>query len=90
MIFAFFVENHLLGITKLSFLVLWFKLQALQGKGLIFLLLFAFFVENHLLRNAIDHEMISTVILSLPLIQEGQFSVTGKRMCTILVNRLED
>ena len=32
----------------------------------------------------------STVILSLPLIQEGQLSVSGKRMCTILVNRLED
>ena len=24
------------------------------------------------------------------LIQEGQLSVSGKRMCTILVNRLED
>ena len=32
---------------------------------------------------------ISTVILSLPLIQEGQLSVSGERMCTILVNRLE-
>ena len=31
----------------------------------------------------IDHEIFSTVILSLPLIQEGQFSVSGKRMCTI-------
>ena len=41
------------------------------------------FVEN-------DHEIFSTVILSLPLIQEGQLSVTGERMCTILVNRLED
>ena len=30
------------------------------------------------------------VILSLPLIQEGQLSVSGERMCTILVNRLED
>ena len=30
-----------------------------------------------------------TVILSLPLIQEGQLSVSGERMCTILVNRLE-
>ena len=30
------------------------------------------------------------VILSLPLIQEGQLSVSGDRMCTILVNRLED
>ena len=45
--FAFFVENHLLGNTKLSFLDLW----ALQAKGLIFLLMFAFFVENHLLGN---------------------------------------
>ena len=35
----------------------------------------------------IDHEIFSTVILSLPLIQEGQLS---ERICTILVNRLED
>ena len=38
----------------------------------------------------IDREIFSTVILSLPLIQEGQLSVSSKRMCTILVNRLED
>ena len=38
----------------------------------------------------IDHELFSTVILSLPLIQEGQLSVFGERMCTILVNRLEN
>ena len=38
----------------------------------------------------IDHEIFSTVILSLPLIQEGQLSVSGKRMCTILVIHLED
>ena len=38
----------------------------------------------------IDHEIFSTVILSLPLIQEGQLSVSGKRMGTILVIRLED
>ena len=38
----------------------------------------------------IDHEIFSTVILFLPLIQEGQLSVSGERMCTILVNRLED
>ena len=42
-----------------------------------------FFVET-------DHEIFSTVILSLPLIQEGQLSVSGERMCTILVNRLEE
>ena len=28
----------------------------------------------------IDHEIFSTVSLSLPLIQEGQLSVSGKRM----------
>ena len=38
----------------------------------------------------IDHEIFSTVILPLSLIQEGQLSVSGKRMCTILVNRLEN
>ena len=37
----------------------------------------------------IDREIFFTVILSLPLIQEGQLSVSGERMCTILVNRLE-
>ena len=38
----------------------------------------------------IDHEIFSTVILSLPLIQEWQLSVSGERTCTILVNRLGD
>ena len=38
----------------------------------------------------IDHEIYSTVILSRPLTQEKQLSVSGERMCTILVNRLED
>ena len=40
----------------------------------------------------IDHEIhvSSMVILSLPHIQEGQLSVSGERMSTILVNRLED
>ena len=38
----------------------------------------------------IDHEIFSTVILSLRLIQEGQLSVSGERMCTIMVNHLED
>ena len=28
------------------------------------------------------HEIISTAIISLPLIQVGQLSVTGERMCT--------
>ena len=30
----------------------------------------------------IYHEMISMVILPLPLIQEGQMSVSGESMCT--------
>ena len=29
-----------------------------------------------------DHKIFSMVILSLPLIQEGQLSVSGERMCT--------
>ena len=37
-----------------------------------------------------DYEIFSSVVLSLPLIQEGQLSVSGERVCTILVNRLED
>ena len=37
-----------------------------------------------------DNKIFSTVILSLLLFQEGQLSVSGKRMCTILVNCLED
>ena len=38
----------------------------------------------------IDHELLSTVILPLPLIQEGQLSVSGESLCTLLVNHLED
>ena len=37
----------------------------------------------------IDHEIFSIVVLSLPLIQEGRCH-SGERMCTILVNHLED
>ena len=36
----------------------------------------------------IDHEIFSTAILSLPLIQEGQLSVSGESMCTILLRGL--
>ena len=38
----------------------------------------------------IDQEIFSMVILPLLLIQEGQLSVSGERMCTMLVNCLED
>ena len=37
-----------------------------------------------------DHEIFSMFILLLLLIQEGQLSVSGKWMCTILVNCWED
>ena len=46
--------------------------------------------HNLLSVGEIDHEIFSMVILSLQLIQEGQLSVSGGSMCTILVNRLED
>ena len=45
---------------------------------------------GNILSWRLDYEILSTVILSLPLIQKGQLSVTDDRMCTILVNRLED
>ena len=35
-----------------------------------------------------DYDIFSMVILSLLLIQEGQLSVSGKRMCIILVRRV--
>ena len=34
--------------------------------------------------------LFSVVILSLPLIQEGQLSLSCERICTILVNCFED
>ena len=47
-------------------------------------------VGNILLWRLIMKYFLYTVILSFLLIQEGQLSVSGERMCTILVNRLED
>ena len=38
-------------------------------------------VRQHSLEEFCD-QIVSTAILSLPLIQEGQLSVTGERMCT--------
>ena len=45
---------------------------------------------SNILSWRFDYEIFSTVILSISLIQEGHLSVSGERMCTILVNRLED
>ena len=41
-------------------------------------------------RSATFFYLISMAILSLPLIQEGQLSVSGERMYTILVSGIED
>ena len=38
----------------------------------------------------IDHEIFFMVILSLLLIQKGQLSISGERMCAMLFNRLEE
>ena len=45
---------------------------------------------SNILSWRFDHEIFSVVILYLPLLQEGQLSVSGERMCTILANCLED
>ena len=45
---------------------------------------------GNILSLRFDQEIFSTVIPSLSQIQERQLSVSGERMCTILVNRLED
>ena len=45
--------------------------------------------RGHITLVEIDHEIISKVILPLPLIQEGHLSITGKSMCTkVLINCL--
>ena len=59
-----------------------------DAEKIIFVRMTLCFVMSALVE--IDHEIFSTVILFLPLIQERQLSVSGERMCTILVNRLED
>ena len=39
------------------------------------------FVRQHSFME-IDHKIFSSAILILPLIQEGQLSVSGERICT--------
>ena len=46
--------------------------------------------DQEVVGSTLDQEIFFTVILSLPLIQEGKLSVYGERICTILINRLED
>ena len=38
----------------------------------------------------IDHEIFSTVILSLSLIQQGQLLVSGERICTSIGKSLRE
>ena len=46
-------------------------------------------LPNHMFTGqALSSKWFTSIVL--PLIQEGQLSVSGERMCTILVNRLED
>ena len=45
--------------------------------------------HNHLIGTSAEVPVI-VYQACLPLIQEGQLSVSGERMRTILVNRLED
>ena len=45
---------------------------------------------GNILSCRFDHERFSKVILSLPLIQEGQLSVSSETMCAVLINRLAD
>ena len=47
-------------------------------------------ILDNILTQRFDQEIFSTVILALPLFQEGQLFMYGDRICTILVNRLED
>ena len=48
------------------------------------------FHEDIKIVQRFDHEIFSTVILSLLLIQEGHLSASCERMCLIVVNCLED
>ena len=43
---------------------------------------------DNILSWRFDQEIFSMVILSLLLIEEGQLSVSGERVCTVLVNSL--
>ena len=53
-----------------------------EVRGLIPTRSATFFQGVHSVKE-IDHEILSMVILSLQLIQEGQLSVSGGRMCTV-------
>ena len=76
--------------------LMWSWMQVMQD-NILLIFSWKYFVGNllvstlgNILSWRFDHEIFLTVILSLPLVQEGQLSVSGKRMCTILVNCLED
>ena len=58
-----------------------------------FLFFFGVDVSKNLLCQVLQHSFVQIdhmVIVSLPLIQEGQLPVSGERMSTNMVNCLED
>ena len=60
-------------------------------KSFSFILQADFFSDNFRrsrVRKRLGQHSFIGIILSLPMIQEGQLSVSGKRMCTVLVNHL--
>ena len=45
---------------------------------------------GNIISRRFDHKIFSTVILPLPLTQEGPMSVSDERICILLVNRIEN
>ena len=84
-------DSKVLGRLKLVGLsTLLLFLSSLTGRGSSIGSVFAWHASGpefdphirHILSWRLGHENISTAILPLPLSQEEQLSVTGKRMCT--------
>ena len=66
-----------------------FVTQLCIGRGLVKEDKFSWWVRQYSSME-IYHEIFSAVIISLLLLQEGQLSISGKRICTGTVNCLED
>ena len=89
MIFANLMHNEMEAV--LEFLT---SVPDPMGKPALEFVLTEWCARQHLFYGAYERKvtyvLLSSVILSLPLIQEGQLSVSGERICLILVNNLED
>ena len=87
-------NGQIRGMVSSSMLILFYTIQVIPniwtGRGSSIGSEFAWHVNGlrfnshvrHILSWRLGHENISTAILPLPLIQEEQLSVSGKRMCT--------